>query len=161
MSGVDPDGPDRGAGVRFPPPLLYAAFFSLGILASVLYPVRLLPSALAWILGGAVLAGGALLGPIWGVHTLRTAGTTIRPDKPTAKLVTDGPFRFSRNPLYLALSLMYAGLALMANSIWALLLLFPVTLVMSRFVIRREEEYLARRFGEEYAHYQTNVRRWI
>jgi protein-S-isoprenylcysteine O-methyltransferase Ste14 len=112
-------------------------------------------------MGGAILAGGAALGPIWGVRTLRVAGTTIRPDKPTAKLVTDGPFRFSRNPLYLALTLMYAGLALMANSIWALLLLFPVTLVMSRFVIRREEEYLARTFGEEYEHYQKNVRRWI
>ena len=77
------------------------------------------------------------------------AGTTIRPDKATAKLVTDGPFRFSRNPLYLALTLMYAGFALIANSVWALFLLLPVILIMSRFVIRREEEYLARTFGEE------------
>jgi protein-S-isoprenylcysteine O-methyltransferase Ste14 len=56
---------------------------------------------------------------------------------------------------------MYAGIALIANSIWALLLLFPVTLIMSLFVIRREEEYLARTFGEEYQHYKMTVRRWI
>jgi protein-S-isoprenylcysteine O-methyltransferase Ste14 len=65
-------------------------------------------------------------------------------------LVTDGPFRFSRNPLYLALTLMYAGIALMADSIWALLLLFSVTFIMTRFVIQREEDYLARTFGEDY-----------
>jgi protein-S-isoprenylcysteine O-methyltransferase Ste14 len=159
--GVHLDGLNDSAGVKFPPPLLYVAFLGLGILASFWYPVYLLPSALAWTLGWAILAGGVVLGPIWGVPTLHKAGTTMRPDKPTAKLVTDGPFRFSRNPLYLALTLMYAGMALIANSIWALLLLFPVTLIMSRFVIRREEEYLARTFGEEYQHYKMTVRRWI
>jgi hypothetical protein len=96
-----------------------------------------------------------------GIRTLRDAGTTIRPDKPAAKLVTDGPFRFSRNPLYLALTLMYAGIALMADSIWALLLLFPVTFIMTRFVIQREEDYLARTFGEDYERYKKSVRRWI
>lgn len=108
-----------------------------------------------------MLATGVVLGPIWGIRTMRSAGTTLRPDKPTATLVTDGPFRLSRNPLYLALTLMYAGIALIANSLWALIMLFPVTLIMSRFVIRREEEYLARTFGEEYEHYQMCVRRWI
>ena len=92
---------------------------------------------------------------------MRDAGTTIRPDKPAAKLVTDGPFRFSRNPLYLALTLMYAGIALMADSIWALLLLFPVTFIMTRFVIQREKDYLARTFGEDYERYKKSVRRWI
>jgi protein-S-isoprenylcysteine O-methyltransferase Ste14 len=155
------DRPDDGAGVKFPPPLLYLAFLTLGILVSVWYPVLLLPSALAWTLGGTILAGGVVLGPIWGIRTLRNAGTTIRPDKPTAKLVTDGPFRFSRNPLYLALTFIYAGIALITDSMWALLLLFPVTLIMTRSVIRREEEYLARTFGAEYERYKMNVRRWI
>jgi protein-S-isoprenylcysteine O-methyltransferase Ste14 len=155
------DHPDEGAGVKFPPPLLYVAFLSLGILASVRCPVHLLRSAVARTLGGAMLASGVVLDPIWGIRTLRTAGTSVRPDRPTATLVTDGPYRFSRNPVYLALTLMYAGIALIANSLWALLMLFPVTLTMSRFVIRREEKYLARTFGEEYEHYQMNVRRWI
>ena len=158
---MNTDRPAEGPGVKFPPPLLYLALLILGILLSVWYPVHFLPSALAWILGGIILAGGMLLGPIWGIRTLRDAGTTIRPDKPAAKLVTDGPFRFSRNPLYLALTLMYAGIALMADSIWALLLLFPVTFIMTRFVIQREEDYLARTFGEDYERYKKSVRRWI
>ena len=152
---------DRGPGIVFPPPLLYVIFLSLGILASVWYPVYLLSSPLAWTLGAVMLAAGVGLGPIWGIQTLRAAGTTIRPDKPTAKLVTNGPFRFSRNPLYLALTLMYAGIAIMTNSVWSLIMLFPITLFMSRLVIRREEEYLARTFGEEYERYKMNVRRWI
>lgn len=158
---VDSDGPNDSAEVRFPPPLLYLAFLILGLLTSVWYPVHLLPSSLAWISGGALLIGGVLIGPVWGIRMLSVAGTTIRPDKPTAKLVTDGPFRFSRNPLYVALTLMYAGIALMANSIWALLLLPLVILIMWWFVIRREEAYLARAFGEEYEHYKLRVRRWI
>jgi protein-S-isoprenylcysteine O-methyltransferase Ste14 len=152
---------DDSAGVKVPPPLIYAAFLALGILASVWYPVHLLPSTFAWTLGTVMLVGGVVLGPIWGIWTLRSAGTTVRPDKPTAKLVTVGPFRFSRNPLYVALTLIYAGIALIAHSIWALLMLLPVILIMSRFVIRREEEYLARTFGEEYEHYKMEVRRWI
>jgi protein-S-isoprenylcysteine O-methyltransferase Ste14 len=158
---MNTDRPAEGPGVKFPPPLLYLALLILGILLSVWYPVHFLPSALAWTLGGIILAGGMLLGPIWGIRTLRDAGTTIRPDKPAAKLVTDGPFRFSRNPLYLALTLMYAGIALMADSIWALLLLFPMTFIMTRFVIQREEDYLARTFGEDYERYKKSVRRWI
>jgi protein-S-isoprenylcysteine O-methyltransferase Ste14 len=155
------DGGDKSAGVGFPPPLLYIAFLGLGILVSAWYPVHLLPPTLARMLGGVMLAGGIVLGPIWGIWTLRAAGTTIRPDKPSTKLVTDGPYRFSRNPLYLALTITYAGIALIANSIWTLLLLVPVTLIMSRFVIRREEDYLGRTFGEEYERYKANVRRWI
>jgi hypothetical protein len=84
--GVHLDGLNDSAGVKFPPPLLYVAFLGLGILASFWYPVYLLPSALAWTLGWAILAGGVVLGPIWGVPTLHKAGTTMRPDKPTAKL---------------------------------------------------------------------------
>ena len=158
---MNTDRPAEGPGVKFPPPLLYLALLILGILLSVWYPVHFLPSALAWPLGGIILAGGMLPGPIWGIRTLRDAGTTIRPDKPAAKLVTNGPFRFSRNPLYLALTLIYAGIALMVDSIWALLLLFPVTFIMTRFVIQREEDYLARTFGEDYERYKKSVRRWI
>jgi len=65
------------------------------------------------------------------------------------------------HPLYLALTLIYAGIALMVNSIWALLLLIPINIIISRFVIQREEEYLERTFGEDYKRYKTRVRRWI
>jgi protein-S-isoprenylcysteine O-methyltransferase Ste14 len=153
--------PDAGAGVKIPPPLLYLATLALGILASAWYPLTALPRVLAWTLGGALIAAGIVIGPVWGMATLRRAGTTVRPDRASSRLVTTGPFRFSRNPLYLSLTLVYAGLALAANAVWALLLLIPLLFVIQRFVIRREEAYLARAFGAEYARYRAQVRRWF
>ena len=92
---------------------------------------------------------------------MHRANTTVRPDRPATTLVTDGPFRYSRNPLYLALTFMYAGIGIIANSLWALLLLAPVVLFMSLFVIRREEAHLQRAFGAEYESYRARVRRWL
>ena len=152
---------DDGPGIRFPPPLLYIAVLVVGILLSAAYPVHLLPSAIAWPLGAVILAAGIALGPVWGIRTMRTAGTTVRPDRAASHLVTDGPFRYTRNPLYLSLTLIYAGIAIIANSLWALLLLIPVVLFMSLFVIRREEAHLQRAFGDEYERYRARVRRWV
>jgi protein-S-isoprenylcysteine O-methyltransferase Ste14 len=155
------DIPDSGPGVRIPPPLLYIAVLVLGILVSAAYPVHILPPAVAWPLGIVILAAGIALGPFWGFQTMRSADTTVRPDRAATKLVTDGPFRYSRNPLYVALTLMYAGIAIIANSLWALLLLIPVVLFMTAFVISREEAHLQRTFGEEYERYRARVRRWL
>jgi protein-S-isoprenylcysteine O-methyltransferase Ste14 len=155
------DDHDHGPGVRIPPPLLYLAFLVLGILLSAAYPVHLLPSAVAWPLGIVVLAAGIALGPMWGIPTMRGANTTVRPDRAATHLVTEGPFRYSRNPLYVAMTLMYAGIAIIANSLWALLLLIPVVVFMSLFVIRREEAHLRGAFGEEYERYRARVRRWL
>ena len=71
------------------------------------------------------------------------------------------PFGYSRNPSYLALALIYAGIASLRNSLWAMLLLPPVIMVMQREVIGREERYLERAFGEEYLAYKAQVRRWV
>ena len=92
---------------------------------------------------------------------MHRAGTNIRPDLPTTALVTEGPFRFTRNPLYLGLTLMYAGIALLIPGTWPLLLLVPVLLVMRWGVIAREERYLERKFGEPYRAYLGRVRRWL
>ncbi len=152
---------DSGPGVRIPPPLLYIAVLVVGILLDVAYPVHFLPSAAAWTIGALLLAAGIALGPFWGIRTMQNAGTTVRPDRPATTLVTGGPFRYSRNPLYLALTLMYAGIGIIANSLWALILLAPVLVFMSRFVIRREEAHLQRAFGGEYERYRACVRRWL
>jgi protein-S-isoprenylcysteine O-methyltransferase Ste14 len=73
----------------------------------------------------------------------------------------EGPFRHTRNPGYLSLTMIYAGLASLANALWAILLLPAALLVIQRGVIEREERYLERRFGEEYLRYKARVRRWI
>jgi len=95
------------------------------------------------------------------MRTIEKAGTPIRTDRPVERLVTDGPFRYTRNPGYLGLAMLYAGIAVLRNSLWAILLLPVVLYVIQREVIGREERYLERTFGEEYLAYKARVRRWV
>jgi len=92
---------------------------------------------------------------------MRKSDVPIRTDKPVPRLTTEGPFRYSRNPSYLALAMIYAGIAFLLNSLWAILFLPLVVVVMQREVIGREERYLERTFGEEYLTYKGKVRRWV
>jgi protein-S-isoprenylcysteine O-methyltransferase Ste14 len=92
---------------------------------------------------------------------MRKTDVPIRTDKPVPRLTTEGPFRYSRNPSYLALAMIYAGIAFLLNSLWAILFLPLVVVVMQREVIGREERYLERTFGEEYLTYKGKVRRWV
>ena len=98
---------------------------------------------------------------VWFARTMREADTTIRIDKPVSALVQEGPFRYTRNPGYLSLTMLYAGIAALRNALWALLLLPLVLYMIQREVIQREERYLERTFGEEYLDYKTRVRRWV
>ena len=111
---------------------------------------------LGWIFVG---LGLALAG--WALATFRRTGTTFRPHRPATKLAIRGPYRFTRNPMYVALTLVYFGLAILLQSIWALLLLPLVLIFIARRVIGPEERYLERRFGADYLHYKAQVRRWI
>jgi len=95
------------------------------------------------------------------MRTIEKAGTPIRTDRPVPRLVTDGPFRYTRNPGYLGLAMFYAGIAVLRNALWAILLLPVVVYVIQREVIGREERYLERTFGEEYLVYKARVRRWV
>ena len=97
----------------------------------------------------------------WFLRTIREADVPIRTDKPVPRLTTEGPFRYTRNPSYLALAMIYAGIAVLRNSLWAILLLPLVVAVVQREVIGREERYLERAFGEEYLDYKGKVRRWV
>ncbi len=92
---------------------------------------------------------------------MRSADTTIRIDKPASSLVQNGPFRYSRNPGYLSLTMLYAGIAVLRNALWAILFLPLVLIVIQREVIEHEEHYLQRTFGEEYLNYKARVRRWV
>ena len=161
-------------GVIAPPPLIYLGFLLLGWGLAVLgatpeavetdfgwlaasfdldLPVRR-GLALTLIVGGLLLDGMA-------AGLFRRRGTAVEPWKPTTVLINEGPYRFSRNPIYLGFAVTYVGLAIAMNSWVALLLLFPCLVVVDRFVIQREERYLAAKFGAAYDAYRLKVRRWL
>jgi protein-S-isoprenylcysteine O-methyltransferase Ste14 len=148
------------AGVVAPPPLVYLAGLALGFGLEALLPSASLPSALRWVLGGAlVLAGIGLLASF--NTAFHRKGTAVEPWKPTTAIVTTGPYRLTRNPAYLGMALVYVGIALLAETLWVLLPLPLVLAVIDRAVIAREERYLERKFGQEYMDYKARVRRWI
>ena len=148
------------AGVVAPPPLIYGGPLLLGLLLNRKFGVPFLPRGVARTFGWSLLGGGMLLAG-WSFRTMRRADTPIDPREPVARLVTTGPFQYTRNPAYLALTMIYTGVASLANALSCVLLLPAVLLVIQRGVIEREESYLEGRFGEEYLRYKARVRRWI
>ncbi|WP_448509014.1 methyltransferase family protein [Immundisolibacter sp.] len=146
--------------VLLPPPILYAVAIGLGLWLEHPLPWPLPGGALRfWV--GAVMIGLAVA--LFGLclRELRRHQTTINPHRAASNLVETGPFRFSRNPIYLSLTVLQMGLGLLAGSTWVLLMLLWVLPVMQRRVIAREEEHLRWRFGSEYADYSARVRRWL
>lgn len=92
---------------------------------------------------------------------MRRRATNVEPWKPTTAIVSDGVFGFSRNPIYLSMTLLYIGIALLLDSLWLLLLIFPLLMIVTFGVIVREEKYLETKFGAEYLDYKNRVRRWL
>jgi protein-S-isoprenylcysteine O-methyltransferase Ste14 len=146
--------------VLIPPPILYAVAIGLGLWLERPLPWPLPGGELrVWV--GALLVALAVLLFGWCLRELRVHQTTINPHRAASALVSSGPFRFSRNPIYVSLTVLQTGVGLLAASTWVLLMLAWVLPVMQRFVIAREEEHLRWRFGQEYAHYCERVRRWV
>jgi protein-S-isoprenylcysteine O-methyltransferase Ste14 len=146
-------------GFLLPPPLTYLLTLVLGLVLDRRSHVPFLPRGVARILGWPLLGGGVLLNG-WFNLTMRRADTPVDPRKPVSKLITGGPFRYTRNPAYLSLTMVYAGIALLRNALLAILLLPLVLFAIQRDQIEREERYLERTFGEEYLAYKERVRRW-
>lgn len=155
--------PSRGPGVHFPPPLLFVSGFGAGLLLHRAWPLPLFPGGRPFpvlILAWAVFLLGGGFGA-WGLATFWRARTAVIPNQPATSLVLSGPYRFSRNPMYVGLSSMYMGLALWRNALWPVLLLPLVLLLLWRTVIRKEERYLSEAFGPPYTDYLRRVRRWL
>ena len=152
----DQDNP----GIRVPPPLVYLLALLLGLLLNRRLHVPFLSRGVARVLGWPLVGGGIALAA-WFARTIHGADTTLRTDKPVSSLVQDGPFRYSRNPGYLSLTMLYVGIAILRNALWAILFLPLLLLVTQRELIEREERYLERTFGEEYLAYTRRVRRWV
>ena len=160
---VRPDPKEQNsAGVIAPPPLIYAASILVGLLLDYVWPLRI-PISQTWIttlVGVSLMVLGGLLA-VAGSLALRRAGTPVSPYEATSDIVRTGPYRFSRNPLYVALSLLQVGVGIWVNNVWVVAMLIPGLVVMSWGVVAREEAYLAHGFGEEYLEYKSSVRRWL
>ena len=143
-----------------PPPLTYLLTLLLGLVLDRRLHLPFLPHRVAGVLGWPLVGGGLALAT-WFIRKMRGADTTLDVNKPASSLVQDGPFRYSRNPGYLSLVMIYTGIAILRNALWAILLLPLVLVVTQRELIEREERYLERTFGEEYLAYKRRVRRWV
>jgi protein-S-isoprenylcysteine O-methyltransferase Ste14 len=142
------------------PPVLYLGTLFLGLLIHIFRPLQVSPTLWIRVAGAVIFVSGVLLAR-WGRRSMVKAGTNVIPNKPTLAIVTDGPFQYTRNPLYVGATLVYTGLALIFNSFWPFVLLPPLLVVMHWGVVRREESYLESKFGKPYLDYKERVRRWI
>lgn len=149
---------------RFPwPPILYLGSIAIGVGLSLLWPLPWISPPLSDILLAigalAIIATAGLY--VSAIGSMRRAGTTIRPGEPARHLVTTGAFALTRNPIYLANTLLMIGIGLLAGSIWFLALAFIAATATKKLAIEREEKYLESRFGKKYRDYAKKVRRWM
>ena len=149
------------AGVLIRPPLAWAMAILAGFALDWFAPLPFLPEDWANGLVGAVVFAAALALAIWAIDTMTRAGTNVPTNRPTTAMVESGPYRFTRNPMYVSLVALYLAVALILNSWWPVLLLPLVVIVIQRTVIAREERYLRERFPVEYPAYCSRVRRWL
>jgi protein-S-isoprenylcysteine O-methyltransferase Ste14 len=142
------------------PPLVYLTSLVLGAVIQLATPLPLLPATLAVSVGPPLVVVAIALF-LYSAATFRTAGTPVPARKPTTVIVRTGPYRLSRNPIYLAFSLLQLGIAIWVNSVWLLTTLVGAVALMHCVVIPREEQYLERKFGAQYMDYKASVRRWL
>ncbi|MPY89087.1 MAG: isoprenylcysteine carboxylmethyltransferase family protein [Luteitalea sp.] len=154
------------AGIIIPPPFVYAAAFLLAWWLHRRVPLLLFPvsSEIASAARVVLMWASGLTGVALVVYTRMLfirAGTSVFPNRPTTALVRSGPYRFSRNPMYVSLSLITLALAFLLNTAWLVFFLALAVALVDRTIIQREERYLERRFGDAYRAYCARVRRWI
>ncbi|MGQ0536975.1 MAG: methyltransferase family protein [Methanobacteriota archaeon] len=151
---------EDNAEVVAPPPLFFLVPLVVLSLVDLVWPTTVLSGPARWLVGGGLVA--AWLGlQGWAYLVMRRAGTTPLPARPTTAIVERGPYRFTRNPMYVGFALGTVGFAVLADSAWALLAVPVGILGVTYGAIRREERYLERKFGAPYIEYRRRVRRWI
>jgi protein-S-isoprenylcysteine O-methyltransferase Ste14 len=151
--------PDK-ANVVVLPPVIFVVALLLGMLMEFVVPIKVLPRTPARWLGTLSILGSIPI-VVSAIRELFKANTTLDVRKSTTVIVKTGAFRFSRNPIYIGMILLYLGIAFLINSLWICLLVVPAVAILQIGVIRREEYYLEQKFGEDYRRYRAVVRRWI
>ena len=149
------------AQVIIPPPLAWGLAIVAGLALKWLVPLPFLPADLptGWL--GAIVFVLALALGVWAIVTMTRAGSNVPTNLPTTTIVESGPYRFTRNPIYLGMFLVLTGLAIAFDNLWLLVMLLPFALVIRYGVVAREEAYLERKFGDVYRGYRSRVRRWL
>ncbi len=155
----DPSSHPDHAEVAFHPPLLLLGAIGLGFAARWLALAEFLPKIVALTVGP-TLTTAAFGVFLWAALTMHRGGASIPTGQPTDFIVAGGPYRFSRNPIYLGMVLLQVGIGVWANSLWFIGLAALSVVLLTWGVISREERYLARKFGEPYLTYKERVRRW-
>jgi protein-S-isoprenylcysteine O-methyltransferase Ste14 len=157
---VEADTSDN-PGVKIPPPLIYAGFLLIALALQYVVPIpAFLPTTMAWFVGW-IICVASLFFVAPAMRSFRSAHTSMIPFRRASSLVTHGIYGITRNPMYLSLLLLYAGISIFLNFWWPIVLAPALIVAMDRMVIVKEEAYLMRRFGEEYRRYRERVRRWI
>jgi len=149
------------ANVAIRPPIGWVIAVLVGLALNWLLPLRFVPATVParWV--GAVVFALALALFLWAAATMTRAGSNVPTSRPSTTIVDRGPYRRTRNPIYLGMLLGLVGLAIAFNNLWLLLALVPFALVIRYGVIAREEAYLERKFGDVYRRYRARVRRWL
>jgi protein-S-isoprenylcysteine O-methyltransferase Ste14 len=154
---IEPEGGPLPGLLR--PPIVFLSAILLGIVLNRVWPLPFLPSTLA-LLGPLVTLCAVLLF-LLSLHEFRTAGTSVRGTERTTTIVRTGPYRFSRNPIYLSFTLLVLGLSVWLNDLWLLVTLVPAVGLIAAVVIPREERFLEGNFHDQYSSYKATVRRWL
>ena len=154
----------RGPNVRIPPPLLFAMPLLTGFIVQHFVPTHIVkgadPERTIRLVGWAEVGIGLVL-MYWGIGTFKRMQTPVFPIYPARLLVAEGPYKFTRNPMYLGFTVLYLGICFVANAVWPLVFLPEAIALTYLFAIRLEEAYLTREFGDAYREYCSRVRRWI
>jgi protein-S-isoprenylcysteine O-methyltransferase Ste14 len=143
------------------PPLAWGLAVIAGLTLDWLVPLPFLPADLpaGWL--GAIVFVLALALVAWAIVTITGTGSNVPTNLPTTTIVESGPYRFTRNPIYLGMFLGLIGLAIAFDNLWLMMMLVPFALVIRYGVVAREEAYLERKFGDVYGGYRSRVRRWL
>ena len=141
------------------PPLVFLTAIVLGIGLNLAWPLPFMPAIRVWL--GPTLVLFAVLLYVLSYRSFRAAGTPVRGNKRTTTIVRTGPYRFSRNPIYLAFVLFVLGLAVWINALWLIATLVPAVSLIAIVVIPREERFLECNFSDQYSEYRARVRRWL
>lgn len=148
------------SGVVVPPPVVYLICVMAGLGLDYLWPLPFLPQTIQFAVGFSIIAVSFVVFGL-ALREFSRSKTAIDPRKPTTAIISTGPFGYSRNPVYVSMTMLVLGIAIAVDSLWIFVMVIPAVVVIQYFVILKEEAYLERKFGDEYERYKSAVRRWV